>query len=504
MVGYRSPAWSLSAMGDIEQGHEMPMRTKSGVRRALEKNLRPGLRKVYEKQLEFLEARERSRNRRGGGRRNTTTAAALMGPTPAPGYDILNVRVMRPPGTSYAMDIEYGDELEEDSTPNPVQGLPQIASLDADGLAAKSKMLRIGDIIMAINGVDVTQDNDVLAEQLTTAVGAVDLTIQRRNPRSLKSKQSAAKIASSLVASTSSPSGQRAQPKPQKARRASKASKGWSIEKEFTINNIGIRNVVDEMPISIQRGFRLKMLAILLLQLLTILIVGFVVNITSTVTEDPNGSFNVTFPGETEYYGETKLCSLGGLLVAFPPSTWNSGILGLILLMALPFLGCVREKHPWNLIFIFLWSVLFGIFMGVAQVPGGLFRDYILFIMFGNIAFGVALLMVTSSCLTYTDKKTGDLKLTSFAKAGLFAWVAMLVVTITVFWVFLSSSNGGLYSGAVGMASVVFFWFFVHSNKLVKRMMPDEYMKGVLYLVCYMPSCVACLLSICPPSIFIS
>ena len=230
MARYRSPAWSLSAMGDIEQGHEMPMRTKSGVRRALEKNLRPGLRKVYEKQLEFLEARERSRNRRGGGRRNTTTAAASMGPPAAPGYDILNVRVMRPPGISYAMDIEYGDELEEDSTPNPVQGLPQIASLEADGLAATSKMLRIGDIIMAINGVDVTQDNDVLAEQLTTAVGAVDLTIQRRNPRSLKSKQSAAKIASSLVASTSSPSGQRAQPKPQKARRASKASRGWSIE----------------------------------------------------------------------------------------------------------------------------------------------------------------------------------------------------------------------------------------------------------------------------------
>ena len=121
--------------------------------------------------------------------------------------------------------------------------------------------------------------------------------------------------------------------------------------------------------------------------------------------------------------------------------------------------------------------------MGTTQVPGGFIRSQILFIMFGNVTFGVAILLVFSSCLTHTIQ--GERKLISFLKAGFFAWLTMILCSIAFFWLKPSwYESGYIYSGSVMMASIIFLFFAVDLGKLCKRMTPDEYMKGVIYLVC--------------------
>ena len=480
-------------MPDIEMGDEKPVRTKSSIKRALEKDLRPGLRTFYEKQLDYVEAREKSRNRKAGRRGSSTTTFTPVGPPPLPGYENITLRVMRAPGAPFGMELEVGDEEDDDG--NATHGLPMVKEIEPGGVVANAGTLRIGDIVVAINGVDVTEDDEMLTNQLTKSAGAIDFTVQRQQKAGAKSQAMKASALKSFAMSAPSASGgasagqQRRAPQQSKARGSAPSSNGgWSLNKKFSVNGIEIEGVVESMPMSIQRGFRIKTQAILLLQLIFQFLVAVVVNLTSTVIENPNGMVNITLPGTDGSYfaSEAKLYDVGGLLLILTPGTWNPILFGFFCLMLLPFLACIRERHPWNLIFAFFWSILWGVFMGTTQVPGGFIRSQILFIMFGNVTFGVAILLVFSSCLTHTIQ--GERKLISFLKAGFFAWLTMILCSIAFFWLKPSwYESGYIYSGSVMMASIIFMFFAVDLGKLCKRMTPDEYMKGVIYLVRCIP-----------------
>ncbi len=127
---------------------------------------------------------------------------------------------------------------------------------------------------------------------------------------------------------------------------------------------------VASLAIGIQRGFRRKMLCILLAQLLLSLGVGF--------------ALLLAIPAE--------------IALAFPAQSGQTYGLLCAVVLGLPLISLVRDRHPWNLLATLAWSLLLGVFSAAAQVEGGIFRSYALFVILGSIAVGVFFLMILSSC----------------------------------------------------------------------------------------------------------
>lgn len=156
------------------------------------------------------------------------------------------------------------------------------------------------------------------------------------------------------------------------------------------------------LPLSIQRGFRIKMLTILLLQLLLTMGVSILLH---AVTD--GGDPDATPPRPPT-----------GLAVLFPPGGVQTLVLGVVCLGALPLLTQVRDKHPWNLICTTLWTLAWALFIAMASLPGALVRSHVLFVIFGSTTLGVGCLLLLSSCITVTDPYTQQKKLMSFGSAG--------------------------------------------------------------------------------------
>lgn len=188
---------------------------------------------------------------------------------------------------------------------------------------------------------------------------------------------------------------------------------------------------VSELPVSIQRAFRIKMLSILLVQLLISLGVAFACRVTTTID---NSALNTTAIAlnEEQTTGSTWLA------IIMPPKTIQVLIFGMVMIIALPMLGSIKDKHPWNLVGTTIWSVLWGIFMAAASLPGGLVKSNSMFVLFGSSALGVFVLLFCSQ-LTVTNER-GEKELWSFNSAGTLAWIIMVSVSFVVF-----SQTGHLY-----------------------------------------------------------
>ena len=102
--------------------------------------------------------------------------------------------------------------------------------------------------------------------------------------------------------------------------------------------------MVASLPAQIQRGFRIKMLTILLLQLGLTLGTGL--------------AFRFALPGD-------------GVATVFKPQSVTALSLVLVVMLTLPLLNYVKDYHPWNLICTFLWTLLLGLGLAVCMVPGG-------------------------------------------------------------------------------------------------------------------------------------
>jgi hypothetical protein len=154
------------------------------------------------------------------------------------------------------------------------------------------------------------------------------------------------------------------------------------------------------LPLSIQRGFRIKMLTILLLHLSLTMATAFVGRLLSD-----SGDASSSSPAK-------------GLGILFPPGSLQTLILGMVCIVALPMISTIRENYPWNQICTALWSISWGIFIAAASLPGGLVRSHVLFVVFGSTTLGIATLLICSACLTYRDPETGEKRLWSFNAAG--------------------------------------------------------------------------------------
>ena len=115
------------------------------------------------------------------------------------------------------------------------------------------------------------------------------------------------------------------------------------------------------------QGFRKKMLSILALQMAFTLAVAFFVRYVPRVNSV--------------------------LELAFPPQKVQSLILLLAVMSGLPIMTCIKDSHPWNLVFTAGWSVLLGIFLGASDLPGAYSRAHAFFVIMLELALGIVILI---------------------------------------------------------------------------------------------------------------
>ena len=232
-------------------------------------------------------------------------------------------------------------------------------------------------------------------------------------------------------------------------------------------------NYVVDLGLEIERGFRRKLLTLLLLQLCISLAVALVLRFAV-----PMESF---------------------LGVVFPAQSIQTIILGALCLLCLPALTYVKKRHPWNLVCTTMWSIAWGVFLAAAHVPGGLIRSNGFLLTFGMMIIGVFCLLITATTFTYYDETLGERRLWQFRVAGWIPWLVMIVASII-----FAAQVPGAYTSighvlfAQGFASLLFAWIVYDANKVCQKMEPDEYMTGVTtFYTDFLLVCCCCLVMGC-------
>ena len=180
-------------------------------------------------------------------------------------------------------------------------------------------------------------------------------------------------------------------------------------------------------------------------------------------------------------------------------------------------MSCIKDKHPYNLWFCLAWSVVLGLFLGAADLPGAYARAHSFLIIMLELAGGVLFLTFFSQLKTRNAE--GEVKLWSFSSAGMCSWLLLTIpIAVITFTQAKDSVDWGIPAGtrseedpgevidpapifatSTVVASLIFTWFCYESFKLCSKMKPDEYMKGVIYFytdmfyVCACCALLACL-----------
>jgi hypothetical protein len=229
---------------------------------------------------------------------------------------------------------------------------------------------------------------------------------------------------------------------------------------------------VISLDLSIQRAFRIKLLTLLVLQVGYSLGLGLLIRFVPPIMEL--------------------------VMIAFPAQSWQSYLLFLFVAITLPMLTCIKNKHPWNLVSVFLWSNLLGLFIGISDFPGSFFRSHALVVIMGEAFLGI--LLTLFFCQLRSKDEFGDPSLVSFKNAGTLSYLIWLPVAIVVFTQMPEGeSTVGHLVGATLVATLVHVWVCYDSYKLCCKLSPDEYLSGVLsfytdmFYVCCCCAILACM-----------
>jgi hypothetical protein len=234
---------------------------------------------------------------------------------------------------------------------------------------------------------------------------------------------------------------------------ALKKQKGMKVEEESSTKpfsaavfgrpggeRLAATGPVAGLPISIQRAFRIKLLSILLMQLLISLGVGFALRLTTDV--DPSAMNRTAVANNLEQHTDSTW-----LAKLFPPLQVHVLIFALVMIVSLPALGYIKDRHPWNLIATTIWSILWGVFMAASQLPGAPVRSQSLFVIMGSATLGVFVLLLCSQLTT--RNALGDEDLWSFKASGTLAWIIMVAASFAFY-----SQTGHLYENTITFAAV--------------------------------------------------
>jgi len=222
----------------------------------------------------------------------------------------------------------------------------------------------------------------------------------------------------------------------------------------YTQSRLQQMRFVDGLPLAIQRGFRFKMMMLLWLQLGLTVLVSFLIRWAL-----PGRGIALVFPAQSPQAAALVLCTFG----------------------ALPLLSLVRDRHPWNLLATLAWTLLLGVAIGASQVPGGFILSNTFSLIFSNLFVGVGIVTIVSSCITLTDEYRHPYLVPFFA-SGTLAYVVMLAGTITV-----AVMVPGFYEsighvvGAMLFTTCIFAWLCWEASTLSARMVPDDYLKAIIF-----------------------
>lgn len=206
---------------------------------------------------------------------------------------------------------------------------------------------------------------------------------------------------------------------------------------------------VNELHIDIQQGFRKKMLTILFLQMCFSLCVAFFVRYVPAVR--------------------------GVLEKAFPPQSIPSLVLLVVLMVGLPLMSCVKDKHPWNLLLTAGWSVVLGVFLGASDLPGAYSRAHAFLMIMLELTCAI-LFLIPFSLLKTVDRLEGQPKLWGFGAAGFCSWAITVLLAAVVFtqvkadvyWDDIAPEP--IFATVTVVSTIVFTWFCYEAYKLSCRM----------------------------------
>jgi len=187
--------------------------------------------------------------------------------------------------------------------------------------------------------------------------------------------------------------------------------------------------------------------------------------------------------------------SMDALEVAFPAQSPQAAVLFFIMCITLPAVSLVKDKHPWNLAAMAGWSVILALFIAVSDLPGAYFNSHALFVIMIELTAGVFFLLL------FTQVRFGDALIT-ITFSGILSYLCWIFGAGLIFGYLQSNELEGITVGhfvvATLASTVMFAWITYDMYKLVCKMSPDEYMKGVIHFytdMFYM--CVCCCIVAC-------
>ena len=228
---------------------------------------------------------------------------------------------------------------------------------------------------------------------------------------------------------------------------------------------------VSELPTSIQLGFRLKMLTLLLVQLVCTLSLSFLLRFGVSL------SSNLT--GEQAVRGVAYGCLFAAVV-------------------ALLLLNGYKQKHPLNLALVGLFSVCFAAFVATSDLPGGLFRSHALLLLMTEVATGVFLLVPLSQV-------PWGAKPLSLHRAGLISYGLWLTGAGIIYGILEPNALGNIEPGhfvsvTIGV-SLLFVWVFYDAHVITCKASPDEYLMTIIYFYTDLfYTCICCCLLACAAS----
>ena len=208
---------------------------------------------------------------------------------------------------------------------------------------------------------------------------------------------------------------------------------------------------VCNQDISVQLGFRRKLLGLLLLNLLTVLGLMFAITCTPVIFD----------------YVKDE--------------SWITGVGFFVWGYSLVMMFMCKDKYPWNYVCLFFFTIGFAVFFGAGQRA---FLSYSNFQIVGNACVTNFLLIIISTnkwpCATKKGRMQGVL---AQRTSALIAWFICLIAGIVVQAVYMWPVRGAEWGHFVScqIFSALATWYFAYDTyQIEQRLTVDDYMLGVI------------------------
>ena len=262
----------------------------------------------------------------------------------------------------------------------------------------------------------------------------------------------------------------------------------------FSVMGMG-ENVVDNpyavfnLPLDIQKGFRMKIFAILALQLaasffLTCLLLYTNLWDSIMVKLSPYADFNMTA------YNISRLNTNTTLVVFNVGPTLGATVIACIVsVVALCVLYCAKYTHPINYLslLVFTFALAFGLSVLSAYLEPFQEVNFESKPHISAAVIGLFIMVCSSVGMVHlSQRKNSDGEnLWNIMDAGAGAWFCSTALTVALYFIFKSQdvpvTGGAGLAVAIATTFILSLWVSYDASCLCNKMSPDEFMSAVVY-----------------------